>query len=359
MGIGQARDSPYHPGRSGDELMPPTDALDLVAVHRFFAEHEISVQGALRASQIAGGRSNLTYKVSDDSCTAWVLRRPPNAGVTPTAHDVGREYRIMDALQGNGFPVARTVVQCTDVGVIGAPFSIVEFVAGDVLRTQADLVGLTDQQVAATHAELIGVLARLHSFSYDDLGLADFGRPDGFVDRQIRRWRRQWDHVATRELDDVDRLYRALVDSPPIQRHSSIVHGDFRVDNTLLDVDRSRILALVDWEMATLGDPLTDLATMCAYQHPSFDYVVGEPAASTSVRWPGADATVQAYTLAAGVDVVGFNRYLALALFKLAVIAEGIAARYRSGVGDGPGFATSNEAVPGLIASGLSAMGSC
>jgi aminoglycoside phosphotransferase (APT) family kinase protein len=334
---------------------PHGTPLELAQLEAYLRARGVPIVGELDATQIAGGRSNLTYRVVDDT-QAWVLRRPPGAGVTPSAHDVGREFRIMAALQGSAVPVPETVLECQDAWVIGAPFTLVSYVPGDVLRIQADLEPLADDVLTAIHDELIRVLALLHSLPYESLSLGDFGRPDGFVTRQIRRWRQQWDHVAGRELEGVEQLYQALLRSPPTQTCSTIVHGDFRVDNTLLDVSIARVSALVDWEMATLGDPLTDLAMMCAYQHPSFDYVVGEPAASTSERWPSAEATAQRYAELTGTDLDGFDRYLALALFKLAVIAEGIAARYRSGVGSGPGFATADQAVAGLIATGLEIM---
>ena len=327
--------------------------LDLDALREYLTAERVPVQGPLRASQIAGGRSNITYRISDDR-RAWVLRRPPHSGLTPSAHDVSREFRIMHALQASPVPVPESVLDCHDPGVIGVPFTLAGFVAGAVLRTQADLEPVADEAITALHSELLRVLVTLHSLPYESLGLADFGRPDGYVNRQIARWRQQWDHVATRELPDVDRLHQSLVRDPPVQRRSTIVHGDFRVDNTVLDLPAARVAALLDWEMSTLGDPLTDVAMMCAYQHPSFDHVVGEPAASTSKRWPSIDETAQQYADLAGVDLTGFERYLALAYFKLAVIAEGIASRYRSGVGSGPGFDTADQAVPGLIDAGLS-----
>jgi aminoglycoside phosphotransferase (APT) family kinase protein len=344
-----------HRDRSGIRRMTSLDDLDLSALQTFFVESGIAVNGALHAAKINGGRSNLTYRINDARQT-WVLRRPPGAGLTPSAHDVGREFRVMAALQTSAIPVPTTLINCIDLSVIGAPFTLVSFVPGAALRTQADLLPLEDERLAAVHAELIRVLAALHSTPFESVGLDRFGRPEGFVTRQIQRWRQQWDLVATRELEDVARLYKALDESPPRQQGSSIVHGDFRVDNTLLDLERPRLRALVDWEMSTLGDPLTDLATMCAYQDPDFDYLVGEAAASTSSRWPVVEVTAETYARLTGADLSDFDRYLALALFKVAVIAEGIAARYRSGVGSGPGFDTAHQAVPGLIARGLSLM---
>jgi aminoglycoside phosphotransferase (APT) family kinase protein len=331
--------------------------VDLPALRGYLVEQGVAVVGDLRATMITGGRSNLTYKIQDD-VSSWVLRRPPTGGLTPSAHDVGREYRIIDALQTTAVPVATTIANCTDATVIGAPFTIVEYVSGRVLRTQADLLEISDAELGTIQSGLVRVLVELHSVPYEEHGLASFGRPDGYVERQIGLWRRQWDHVATRELPDIDRLHRSLEAAMPPLGRVTVVHGDFRVDNTLLDPEQpERVVALVDWEMSTLGDPLTDVATMCAYQSPDFDHVVGEPAASTSPRWPGAASIAENYSSLTQADLSNFDFYLGLAYFKLAVIAEGITSRHLVGVGDGPGFATASEAVPGLVAAGLSAIG--
>jgi aminoglycoside phosphotransferase (APT) family kinase protein len=234
---------------------------------------------------------------------------------------------------------------------------MVGFVDGRVLRTEQDMASCSAAEVDAIHGELLSVLLRLHEQPYQALNLDGFGRRDGFFERQVRRWSQQWDRVATRELDDVDRLHRALTAIIPRQQRTTIVHGDFRVDNTLLDPVRPVVLALVDWEMSTIGDPLTDVATMCAYQHHDFDYVVGERAASTCPRWPEVDDVAQHYADLSGADLSEFSTYLALGYFKLAVISEGIASRRLAGAGRGPGFDTAHLAVPGLISAGLDALG--
>jgi aminoglycoside phosphotransferase (APT) family kinase protein len=330
--------------------------LDLVAVRAYLLELGVPVTGELTATLITGGRSNLTYRLADDRA-AWVLRRPPTHGLTPSAHDVGREYRIVDALQGSTVPVATTVGYCPDPAVLGAPFTVVEFVPGRVIRVQDDLVDVDDDQLGHISEELIRALVELHAVPYAERGLADFGRPEGFFARQAKRWRQQWDLVTIRDLPDVDRLHGALVERVPAAASGSIVHGDYRIDNTLLErTDPGRMLAMVDWEMSTIGDPLTDVAMMCVYQHPAFDHVVGEPAASTSPRWPTSDQICQTYAERSGRDLADFNAYLGLAYFKLAVIAEGIAARHRAGAGTGTGYDTAGEAVPDLLAAGVAIM---
>jgi len=314
----------------------------------------VPVDGELTATEITGGRSNLTYRVSDEQ-SHWVLRRPPTGGLTPSAHDVAREYRIVAALAGSPVPVATAIAYGADSTVLGGPFALVGFVPGRALRIQDDLTSIDDTGLERIGDELIRVLVDLHAVPYADRGLADFGRPKGFFARQVKRWRQQWDLVTRCPRADLDRLHAGLVERTPTAGGASIVHGDYRIDNTLLDPgEPSRMLALVDWEMSTIGDPLTDVAMFCAYQHPAFDHVVGEPAASTSTRWPNPDEIAQAYAQGSGRDLGDFDAYLGLAYLKLAVIAEGISARHRAGAGHGLGFETAGAAVPDLLAAGLS-----
>jgi aminoglycoside phosphotransferase (APT) family kinase protein len=330
--------------------------LDLGDLQSYLIDSGVSVDGELRADLISGGKSNLTYAISDDS-SRWVLRRPPTAGLTPSAHDVAREYRITSALQGTGVPVARTIMLCEDVSVLGAPFTLVEHVTGRVIRTKTDLAELGGQDIDACIDELVKVLGALHNVDYHAVGLEKFGRPDGYVTRQVALWAKQWSRVKTEDSPDLDRLHADLADSIPAQSEASIVHGDFRIDNTILAPDDvSRVAAVVDWELSALGDPLTDVALMCVYRNPAFDLVIGEPAAWTSSRLPSADEIAQRYTLASGRELAHWNFYLALANFKLAVIAEGINHRYRVGATVGDGFDKAGESVPEFIAAGLRAL---
>lgn len=335
------------------ELMTSRSGFDIGALESYLASNGVTIQGSLQVVPIVGGRSNLTYRLSD-GCRAWILRTPPDAGLTPSAHDVFREHRILTALQQTEVPVPTPVLRCEDSSIIGTPFTLTSFVTGMIFRTQRDLQEVPTENLETIHNELIRELSVIHSLEYERQGLRDFGRPDGFVIRQIERWRRQWDLVAERDVGDVLRLYTALSDAPPPEGRFGVVHGDFRIDNTILDADLSTVRAILDWEMAALGDPLTDLAWVCVCQHPSFDFIVGEPAASTSTRWPNNADTAERYSKLTGADLTYFDRYRALAFFKLAVIAEGITARFRLGSGSGRGFETASEAVGSLIAAGLS-----
>ncbi|MFD6860282.1 phosphotransferase family protein [Rhodococcus sp. NPDC060090] len=332
------------------------EGLDLPALQRFLSESGVGIDGELRAELISGGKSNLTYGIFDDT-SKWVLRRPPTAGLTPSAHDVAREFRITSALQDSGVPVAGTVALCEDEAVMGAPFTVVEHIDGRVIRSKDDLDTLTDDEITRCTDELVRIIAALHNVDFGAVGLGELGRPDGYVTRQVKLWASQWDRVKTHELPDLERLHATLADAIPESPAPSIVHGDYRIDNTILDKnDASKVAAVVDWELSTLGDPLTDLALMCVYRHPALDDVLGFPAAWTSSRLPANDDLVQRYAVASGRDIAHWDFYMGLAYFKLAVIAEGINHRWRVGATIGDGFDKAGEAVPALVAAGLDAV---
>jgi aminoglycoside phosphotransferase (APT) family kinase protein len=326
------------------------EGLDLAALAKFLET------GALSGILLQGGRSNLTYRVTDGVST-WVVRRPPLGGLTPSAHDMGREFRVVRALRDTDVPVARTVALCEDVSVIGTPFSVVEYVPGQVIRTHSDLHALPAGAIRGCGLALIDVLARLHAVPYQAVGLTDFGRPDGYLTRQVRRWQDQWTRVSTRPLPDLDALHARLAAAIPPESGSAIVHGDFRIDNAILDPERpAEIRALVDWEMATLGDPLADLGLHLVYRDPAFDPVLGGAAACTSERLPSVRELAEHYARRSGRGLGPLGFYLGLGYFKIAVIAEGIHARHLRGLTVGAGFETVGRAVPLLAAAGLRAL---
>ena len=330
--------------------------LDLAALRKYLEDAGPGVEGPLHGTLLQGGRSNLTYRVTDGVST-WVVRRPPLGGLTPSAHDMGREYRVVRALRDTGVPVARTVVLCEDAAVLGAQFSMVEYVAGRVIRTHADLHTLSRNEIRRCGFALIDVLARLHAVPYQEVGLTDFGRAEGYLSRQVGRWRDQWARVCTRQMTDMHRLYARLAGTVPTESGASVVHGDYRIDNAILDpADPGSIRALVDWEMATLGDPLADLGLHLVYRDPAFDPVLGGAAASTSERLPSVAELAERYALSSGRDLAPLGFYLGLGYFKIAVIAEGIHARYLKGLTVGKGFETVGDAVPLLVAAGLRAV---
>lgn len=335
----------------------PRSVLDPAVLRNFMADNGVETAGDLEIDLISGGKSNLTFTVTD-GVTKWIARRPPTGGLTPSAHDMAREWSVTRALGATEVPVAPTVAFDVDGSILGAPCTIVEFVDGRVVRTAAELDELTDAQVAANLNGLVDTLVQLHAVDYAAVGLGEFGRPAGFAGRQVKLWARQWGIVKTRELPDVERLAAALADRVPAQAGATIVHGDYRVDNTILDKhDPGKVAAVVDWEMSTLGDPITDVALMCVYREPVFDTVVGFDAAWTSPRYPAADAIAQRYVESTGNDLGDWDFYLGLAYLKLGVIAEGISHRARAGASSGDGAENAAESTAEFIAAGLRHVG--
>jgi aminoglycoside phosphotransferase (APT) family kinase protein len=330
--------------------------LDLAALHRHLIGQGVPAGGQLRAELLAGGRSNLTYAVTD-GVSRWVVRRPPLAGLTASAHDMRREHRVTSALSGTAVPVARPVLLCEDDSVLGAPFTVVDWVDGVVVRDRADLSALSDDEVGRATGALVDVLVALHAVDVEAVGLGTFGRAEGFLARQVALWRRQWDRTRTRDLPDLERLHSQLADAVPAAAETAVVHGDYRIDNALLDrADPGKVRAVVDWELSTVGDPLTDVALMCVYRHPALDAILGVPAAWASPRLPSADALAETYARLSGRELARWPFYLGLAHLKLAVIAEGIAHRAAVGADAGRDAARAADAVPELVAAGLAAL---
>jgi aminoglycoside phosphotransferase (APT) family kinase protein len=316
------------------------------------------VKGPLSARRLAAGRSNLTFVLTDDVST-WVLRTPPRVGRTPSAHDVGREYRVTAALAPAGFPVPRPVLFHAGEELIGGPFAVAEFVSGATVQTREQLDALDGETVAASARELVATLAALHRVDYEAVGLGGFGRPHGYAQRQLKRWTQQWHLVGGAELTPLaDEVIRRLLTVLPRQRATSVVHGDYRVDNTILDLAdaaRPSVAAVVDWELSTIGDPVADVAMMCAYRAPAFDLVIGAPTAWTSDRLPDEAALAASYEAAGGVRLTDWDAHLALAYFKIATIAAGIDYRHRlgavppSGSAEALGCATAGESVEDFL----------
>ena len=315
---------------------PTLDGLDLEALDRHLQSIGLPRSGELRGELISGGRSNLTFLVFDDA-SKWVLRRPPLHGLTPSAHDMAREYKVVAALEDTPVPVAHAVTMRNDDSVLGAPFQMVDYVPGRVVRHAAELEALGDQAaIDACVDALIKVLADLHRVDPEAVGLGDFGKPTGYLERQVRRWGSQWELVRSTDDPrdaDVKLLHAKLAERIPSQSRSAIVHGDYRIDNTMLDAkDATKVRAVLDWEMSTLGDPLSDAALMCVYRHPTFDLVHAD-AAWASPLIPSADELAHRYSLAADQPLAHWEFYMALAYFKLAIIAAGIQFRDRMGGG--------------------------
>ncbi|BAJ27642.1 MULTISPECIES: phosphotransferase family protein [Kitasatospora] len=306
--------------------------------------------GPLTARLFEGGRSNLTYLV-EDGTDRWVLRRPPLGHVLATAHDMGREHRVLGALAGTAVPVPRPVLLVEDPAVIGAPFYLMEYVPGTAHRDAEALAALGEPRVHALGVRLVETLTALHGLDPDALGLAGFGRPEGFLERQLRRWGKQLDASRSRELPGADELHRRLAATLPPSPAPALLHGDYRLDNVLVDAE-DRIAAVLDWEMSTVGDPLTDLGLLVMYTELArrFDGLL--PGAALAPGFPAPAELVRRYADASGRDVSGLGWYTAFASFKLAVVLEGIHYRYTRGGTVGTGFDRVGELVPLFVGFG-------
>jgi aminoglycoside phosphotransferase (APT) family kinase protein len=303
------------------------------------------------AQLIAGGKSNLTYRLVGSGSGDVVLRRPPLGHVLPTAHDMTREFRVIAALHPTGFPVPVPLHLCQDAEVIGAPFYLMSHVDGVVVRG-ADEVAVLSREAAARSGDLlVGTLARLHDTDPAAVGLADFGRPAGYLERQVRRWYQQWERSKTRELDALEQVTARLRASLPDQPRAGIVHGDYRLDNVMVDAEMRRILAVLDWEMATLGDPLADLGLLVVYTElAAAGLAPTQPRLGPEQGFLGPSELVDRYASHApwaAVETIGW--YVALGYFKLAIISEGIHARYLQGKTVGAGFDRMGASVPILV----------
>ena len=330
--------------------------LDLAALGAYVAAANPGIiSGPLRASVLAGGKSNITYEVTDGH-RRWVVRRPPLGHVLATAHDMAREYRVISALAGTKVPVPATYLLCTDPAVIGAPFYVMEKVAGTAYRSAAQLETIGAARTRAIATRMMGTLADLHAVDPGPAGLADFGRPQGFLGRQVRRWKKQLDASRSRDLPGADALYEALEARIPAESDVAIVHGDYRLDNLLIG-DDDRVTAVLDWEMATLGDPLADVALLLVYQalaHLETGYAVAD--AATAPGFPDAEEITASYAKLSGRDLSNLGFHLGLGYFKIAVICEGIYYRYSHGQTLGEGFGDIGAAPGPLIQAGLAIM---
>ena len=315
--------------------MSDLPGLRLKRVVDYLHTHLPGATDTLRFELIAGGRSNITYRIWSGP-RSWVLRRPPLAHVLATAHDMAREFRVLRAVAGSAVPVARPLLLCEDPAVNDAPFYVMEDRAGIVL---ADAI---PDGFAATAADrgrigdtLIDTMVALHAIDYAAVGLSDFGRPDGYLARQVQRWSMQWAGNKTSDVPEIDTLIRRLAAALPVSPPPTLVHGDFRLGNMALDPnDPGHVIAVYDWEMATLGDPLADLGyTLIYWAEPGESDLSGGwmPSVTAVPGFARRAELIARYAAQSGRDVSAIDFYQVLALYKLAVISEGIYKRFSIG----------------------------
>ena len=319
--------------------MAGVQGIDHDAVTRWYEDHVPGTKPPLSFDLIAGGHSNLTYRVTDAEGRATVLRRPPLGQVLASAHDMGREHRIIAALADTDVPVAPTFGYEPDDTVNGAPFYVMDHVEGLVLRDQDAVLQLPLEARAHAGDSLVDVLARIHAVDPDAVGLGELGRKEGYIERQLKRWYGQWEKSKTRELPDVDRVHDALAANVPEQGPAAIVHGDYRLDNCMVGPD-GELRAVLDWELCTLGDPMADVGLLMVYWNEPGDeaQTLNAPTAVEGMR--SRAELLDRYAQASGRDVSGVDFYIAFGYWKLACIVEGVYARY---IGGSMGTRESND----------------
>ncbi len=316
--------------------------IDLDSLLPWFSANVAPVR-ELRAKVIGRGLSNLTYEIAADG-KRWVLRRPPLSHVLPTAHDMEREYTVQKALLGSAVPVPRMVAYCSDESVIGRPFYVMEYVVGEVPSDAETFERRYDpSRRERISRRLVEVLVALHAVDYEAVGLGNFGRPQGYMARQVRRFVQQLDRSRTRDLPLLDELAARLSRAVPDRSDFSIVHGDYRLDNTIVSAEGD-IQAVLDWELSTLGDPLADVGMLSMYWcDPGDDLFADAPGVESSLisALPGfmrKEEALEYYGRLSGRDLSDIAFYQTFAHFKLAVILEGINRRYKEGGTVGEGF---------------------
>ena len=283
-------------------------------------------------SLIAGGRSNLTYRVTDADGATFVLRRPPLGHVLATAHDMGREHKIISAVGRTDVPVAPALGMCTDESVNDAPFYVMGYVEGLVLDSPESALALpVSSRVRAAH-DLVDVMVKLHAIEPNNIGLGDLGKREGYLDRQLRRWVIQWDNSKSRELPEMDRVVTLLTALKPGQAHTGIVHGDYRLGNCMIDKATGEIKAVLDWELCALGDLMADVGYLLVYYTDAAQGWSRANDPSGAGGFPTRQELLGRYALATGRDLSGVAYYEAFSCWRLACISEGVMARYRAGV---------------------------
>jgi aminoglycoside phosphotransferase (APT) family kinase protein len=320
---------------SGIKDLPASHGVDVKKLAAWLAERVPGIDRDVAIGQFKGGQSNPTYLITGAG-GSWVLRRKPPGKLLASAHAVDREFRVLSALSKAGFPVARPLLHCTDESVIGSEFYVMDHVAGRVIWDPA-MPGSDPAERAAVYDAMNETLARLHAFDPAALGLADFGRPEGYVARQVKRWSENYRASETESIPDMDRLMAWLPDRVPPTSRPALVHGDYRLDNLILAPDAPRVAAVLDWELATLGDPVAD----AVYHFMTWVMPRSETGAGTGsllgidfagTGIPTLEAYAACYAERAGLpEIPHLEVLLAYNFFRLAAILQGIVGRVRDG----------------------------
>jgi len=317
---------------TADGTAEAPEGIDRAGVEAWFGEHIPAAELPLTFERISGGHSNLTYGVRDAVGTRWALRRPPLGKRLGSAHDMGREQRVVSALAGTLVPVAPVAGFCEDESVNGAPFYVMEFVEGPILRGLAEADAFPDEADRRAIGErVVDTLVEIHAVDPDAVGLGELGRKEDYVARQLHRWQGQWEKSKTRELPAIDAVHERLAARIPEQGPATIVHGDYRLDNMIL-TPAGDVAAVVDWELCTLGDPLADVGLLMVYWPEAGEELValGQPA-TLAPGFPKREELKARYAERSGRDLSQLDFFVALGYWKLAIILEGVYARYAAG----------------------------
>jgi aminoglycoside phosphotransferase (APT) family kinase protein len=315
-----------------DEATDRDEGIDRPRMEAWFADNVPRAEPPIAFERISGGRSNLTYAVSDRGGRRGGLGRAPLGTRLASAHDVAREHRIISALEATPVPVPPAVGLCEDDSVNGAPFYVMDFVEGPILRSRGEAEAEFDEaERRAIGERVVDTLVAIHSVDPDAAGLGTLGKKQDYVARQLHRWHGQWEKSKTDDLPLVDDVHRRLSKRIPEQGPATIVHGDYRLDNMILSAS-GEVAAVVDWELCTLGDPLADVGMLIVYwSEPGDELMPLFEAPTIAAGFPGRDEVRKRYERASGRDLSGIDFYVALAWWKLAIILQGVYARFSAG----------------------------